>query len=204
MSARIGVLFSGGGRTLVNLAHSITDGSLDAEIPVAISSHAACGGIERSRELGIPTEVVDFRDHKDDFSTRIWRILDEARVDWVALAGFIRFLDVPEPFVGRVLNIHPALLPAFGGKGYFGSRVHEAVIAAGAKFSGCTVHMVDDQYDHGPILVQRVVPVEPDDTPDTLAARVFEQECVAYPEALRLCLAGRVRVEGERAVIAPA
>ena len=100
------------------------------------------------------------------------------------------------------MNIHPALLPDFGGKSYYGHRVHEVVLAAGCAESGCTVHFCDNLYDHGPIILQRRVPVLPDDTPDTLAARVFEQECIAYPEAIRLYAAGRLRINGDRVLIA--
>ena len=197
---RLGVLFSGGGRTVENLARKVVEGALPVEIAAAVSSHRDAGGIARARAAGIETHVVDYREHKDDFSQRIVQILAAARVDWLALAGFIRFFDIPESLKGRVLNIHPALLPAFGGRGFYGKRVHRAALEAGVKFSGCTVHFVDDQYDHGPIILQRVVPVERQDTVETLADRVFQEECVAYPEALRLCIAGQVVVEDGRAV----
>lgn len=198
---RLGVLFSGGGRTLENLAAEATQGSLPLEIVVAVSSHRDAGGIERARRLGITTHVVDFRDHRKDFSERIASILDDAGVDWIALAGFIRYFDYPEKWNGRVLNIHPALLPAFGGRGFYGERVHRAVLESGVRFSGCTVHFASREYDSGPIIVQRIVPVLPDDTPDSLAHRVFEEECKAYPEALRLCVSGRAVVEEGRVII---
>ena len=105
---------------------------------------------------------------------------------------------IPPEFAGRVMNIHPALIPAFCGKGYYGHHVHEAVLAAGVKLTGCTVHFADNEYDHGPIIVQKAVPVLDDDTPETLAARVFEMECEAYPEAIELFAAGRLVVEGRR------
>jgi phosphoribosylglycinamide formyltransferase-1 len=113
----------------------------------------------------------------------------------------LTFVPIPSDFENRVLNIHPALIPAFCGRGFYGHHVHEAVLLYGAKVSGCTVHFVDNQYDHGPILLQRVVPVLDHDTPDTLAARVFEAECQAYPEALRLLGSGKVRVEGRRVIV---
>jgi folate-dependent phosphoribosylglycinamide formyltransferase PurN len=122
--------------------------------------------------------------------------------DLVCFAGWLHLLPIADDFRLKVLNIHPSLLPAFGGKGMYGHRVHEAVLAYGAKVSGCTVHYADDTYDTGPILVQKCVPVEEGDDPDTLAARVFTAECEAYPEAIRLIAAGRVRVEGRRVVIA--
>ena len=114
------------------------------------------------------------------------------------MAGFLKFAPVPADFANRVVNIHPALIPAFCGLGYYGLRVHQAVLDYGAKISGCTVHFVDNQYDHGPIILQRVVPVEEEDTPETLAARVFAAECEALPEAIRLFAAGRVAVDGRR------
>jgi folate-dependent phosphoribosylglycinamide formyltransferase PurN len=114
------------------------------------------------------------------------------------MAGFLQLITIPEDFQHRVMNIHPALIPAFSGKGFYGHHVHEAALAMGVKVSGCTVHFADNQYDHGPIILQRVVPVLDDDTPDTLAARVFEQESEAYPEAIRLFADGRLTVEGRR------
>jgi phosphoribosylglycinamide formyltransferase-1 len=116
----------------------------------------------------------------------------------VCLAGFLQLISIPEDFQGRVMNIHPALIPAFCGKGFYGHHVHEAVLAYGVKITGCTVHFCDNQYDHGPIILQRAVPVLDDDTPDSLAARVFQQECEAYPEAIRLFAEGRLRIEGRR------
>jgi folate-dependent phosphoribosylglycinamide formyltransferase PurN len=112
------------------------------------------------------------------------------------MAGFLKHVPIPPDFENRVTNIHPALIPAFCGHGFYGRRVHEAVLQYGAKISGCTVHFVDNDYDHGPIILQRTVPVRGDDTPESLAARVFEQECIAYPEAINLIAAGRLRVEG--------
>lgn len=198
---RLGVLFSGGGRTVENIARNILEGSLEAEIAIAVSSHEGAGGIERARGFGIRTEVLDHREHGPELSDRINELLEDAQVDWVLLAGFIRFYEVPECYRGKVLNIHPSLLPDFGGKGFYGMKVHRAVIEAGAGFSGCTVHLVNEEYDTGPILVQRSIAVEPGETPETLASRVFEEECIAYPEALRLCLSGRLRLENNQAVI---
>jgi len=191
---RLAVLFSGGGRTLENLAQCTVDGSLAARIVLAISSHPEAGGMARARGFGIPTEICDFRRIGDGLSDAIDARLEHAAVDWVLLAGYLRHFRTGERWRGRALNIHPSLLPACGGKGFYGERVHRAVLASRARTSGCTVHFVDDEYDHGPIILQRAVPVRPDDTVDSLAARVFAAECVAYPEALRLCLAGRVHV----------
>jgi phosphoribosylglycinamide formyltransferase-1 len=127
---------------------------------------------------------------------------DDARADLVCLAGWLSLLALPASYQGRVMNIHPALLPGFGGKGMYGHNVHAAVLAHGCRVSGCTVHFVDERYDNGPIIVQRTCPVLDDDTPDTLAHRVFEEEKIAYPEAIRLFQEGRLRVEGRRVRIA--
>lgn len=201
--ARLGVLLSGGGTTMLNLANVIARGELNAQIACVIASNAEAKGIERARSLGLGVEVVARKAHNSPaaFSDVVFARLRDAKVDIVCLAGFLCLLVIPDDFIGRVINIHPALLPSFGGKGMYGHHVHEAVIAAGCKVSGCTVHLCDNTYDTGPILVQRCCPVLENDTPTTLAARVFEQECIAYPEAIRLVAAGRVSVDGRRAVI---
>jgi formyltetrahydrofolate-dependent phosphoribosylglycinamide formyltransferase len=191
---RLAVLFSGGGRTLENLAERCRDGSLPARIVLAISSHEGAGGLERARRLGIPAAVVDYRRAGAGFSDEVTRALDDAGADLVLLGGFIRHWRLPPRYEGRVMNIHPAILPAFGGKGFYGERVHRAVLEAGAKFSGCTVHYVTDEYDRGPIILQRIVPVAPGDTVESLAARVFAEECIAYPEAIRLHAEGLLAV----------
>ncbi|MBU0717664.1 MAG: phosphoribosylglycinamide formyltransferase [Planctomycetes bacterium] len=191
---RLAILISGGGRTVGNLQQRIDEGSLAAQIDVVISSRGDVAGVERARKLGLRTVVVERRGQTtESFSRRITKVIGE--VDLVGMAGFLAFWRIPDEFLGRVINIHPALLPDFGGKGMYGHHVHEAVLATGRTESGCTVHYCDNQYDHGPIIVQRKVPVLPGDTPDTLAARVFEQECLAYPEAVRMIADGRVRWE---------
>jgi formyltetrahydrofolate-dependent phosphoribosylglycinamide formyltransferase len=203
---RLGVLISGGGTTLVNFVRQIEEGRLSAEIPLVIASRPDCGGIERARAVGLRCEVVSRRDHADveAFSEWVFALLREADVDLVTLAGFLALLHVPEDFRHRVLNIHPALIPAFCGRGFYGQRVHEAALERGVKVSGCTVHFADNEYDHGPIVLQRVVPVEDDDTPETLAARVFAAECEAYPEAIRLYAGARLTIEDRRVRIATA
>src|SRR5206468_7149292 len=140
---------------------------------------------------------------REEFSQRIFELCRRAQADLVCLAGFLQLLLVPDDFLGRVLNIHPSLIPAFCGKGFYGHHVHEAVLAYGVKVTGCTVHFADNQYDHGPIVLQRTVPVLDDDTPDTLAARVYEQECAAYPDAIRLFAEGRLSIEGRRVRVLP-
>jgi len=184
---RLGVLLSGSGRTLQNLIDRIDDGSLPAKITVVVSSHPGVKGLERARAKQIPAVTVDFKKFADPkaFSAAVTQELEKHPVDLIIMAGFIRRYLFPSKFEGRVLNIHPALLPEFGGKGYYGHHVHEAVLKSGAKESGCTVHLADLHYDKGPILLQKRVPVLPGDTPDILAERVFQAECEAYPEAIR-------------------
>jgi formyltetrahydrofolate-dependent phosphoribosylglycinamide formyltransferase len=200
---RMVVLISGGGTTLANLISKIEAGELDAEIPLVISSNASAGGLAIAAESGIPREVVEPRHFKTvaAFSQMIFDMARREQPHLVVMGGWLKLVEIPEDFQHRVMNIHPALIPAFCGKGFYGHRVHQAVLKYGTKVSGCTVHFVDNQYDHGPIILQRVVEVLDDDTPDTLAARVFAAECEAYPEALGLYAAGRLRVEGRRVLI---
>ncbi|MGE5195594.1 MAG: phosphoribosylglycinamide formyltransferase [Deltaproteobacteria bacterium] len=203
---RLGVLISGGGSTLTNFLEKMAAGRLQAEIPLVVASRADCGGVTRARGAGLRCEVVERRNFAGtaEFSRAIFALCREARVDLVALAGFLALIEIPEDFRFRVINIHPALIPAFCGKGFYGHKVHEAVLERGAKVSGCTVHFADNLYDHGPIILQSCVPVQDDDTPDVLAARVFAAECQTYPEAIRLFAQGRLEVVGWRVhVIAP-
>lgn len=178
---RLVVLISGGGTTLQNFIDRIADGRLRATIAGVVSSRADAFGLERAKKAGIPSVVVE-RGNAD----RTWEEIRGFNPDLVCLAGWLNLLPIPDDFHRRVLNIHPALLPDFGGKGMYGHRVHDAVIKSGTRESGCTVHFADNTYDTGPILVQKRVPVLEDDTPETLAARVFESECEAYPEAIEI------------------
>lgn len=184
----IAVLLSGGGTTLQNLIDRINDGTLPARIVHVIGSRDGLAGIERARKAGLPFQVIQRKSFpsRETFSDAIFDVCRSSGADLVCMAGFLQLIRIPEDFTHRVLNIHPALLPEFGGKGMYGHHVHEAVLASGAKVSGCTVHFADNEFDHGPVILQRSVPVLDGDTPDTLAARVFEQECVAYPEAIRM------------------
>jgi phosphoribosylglycinamide formyltransferase-1 len=197
---RLVVLISGGGTTLQNLLDRIAAGTLNAVIVGVVSSGAKVLGVERAQRAGLPVTVV-LRKPAQSFGDRVWTAVRAYNPDLVCLAGWLHLLPIPNDFRLRVLNIHPALLPAFGGKGLYGHHVHEAVLAYGTKVSGCTVHFADDTYDTGPILVQKCVPVLESDTPSTLAARVFQAECQAYPEAIELIAAGRVTVLGRRVVI---
>jgi phosphoribosylglycinamide formyltransferase-1 len=197
---RLGVLISGGGRTMLNILEAIRRGELEAEIAVVISSLSTVAGVGKARHAGLPVKIIRKKDYAeiDGFSRQIEEQLDAARVDLVVQGGWMCLWKIPPQYENRVMNIHPGLLPCFGGQGMWGHHVHEAVLAAGCKVSGCTVHFCTNEYDQGPIIVQRTCPVEDDDTPDTLADRVFAQECLAYPEAIRLFAAGRLLVEGNR------
>ncbi|MFK7961357.1 MAG: phosphoribosylglycinamide formyltransferase [Phycisphaerales bacterium] len=176
---RIAALISGGGRTVLNLLDAIEAGTLPVDIGVVISSSPKAAGVARLRERGLTVHCPP-RDGHDAISA----ILRDSRIDLVCLAGYLRLFRVDPAFVGRVINIHPALLPDFGGRGMYGNHVHAAVLAEGRSETGCTVHVVDDRYDHGPSLLQRRCPVRPDDDVATLAARVFAEEAIAYPEAI--------------------
>ena len=202
-SLRLVVLISGRGTTLRNFIEKIASGQLDAQILLVISSSSSAGGLDISRQADIPTAIVERKDFEstEHFSRAIFDRCRRENPHLIAMAGFLKLLVIPGDFQNRVMNIHPALVPAFCGSGYYGRRVHQAVLDYGSKVTGCTVHFVDAQYDHGPIVLQKVVPVLDGDTPEVLAARVFEQECKAYPEALRLFAQGRLRIEGRRARI---
>lgn len=191
MSARLAVFVSGGGRSLENLAEKIAAGELRAELALVVSNTPKAFALERAKRLGIPSVVLDPERAltPEEFSRAAFEAVESARADLVVLAGFLRLLPIPERWLGRVLNIHPSLLPAFGGKGFYGDRVHAAVLASGARVTGCTVHYVTNEYDKGPILLQRKVPVESGDDVHTLAARVFEAEKLALPAAIEAHLA---------------
>jgi phosphoribosylglycinamide formyltransferase-1 len=176
---RLGVLLSGSGRTLQNLIDRIVDGRLKASIAGVASDRDDAFGLQRALEHGL--EARHLREPSE-----IWSWLQEMGVDLVILAGYLRLLPIDPEYHDRVLNIHPSLLPKFGGKGMHGDHVHQAVLAAGERESGCTVHLCNERYDDGRVLVQARVPVLADDTPQTLAARVFAAECEAYPAAIML------------------
>lgn len=202
---RLAVLISGAGTTLKNLLDRIDSGRLDARIDLIISSSPTAGGLKFASDAGIESHVVQRRDYESvaDYGRGIFDHCRRVDPHAVAMGGFLKLVEIPEDFAGRVLNIHPALIPSFCGQGLYGLRVHQAVLDAGCKVSGCTVHFVDNQYDHGPIILQRAVAVEEDDTAETLAARVFQAECEAYPEALTLFAQRRLGIEGGRVRVLP-
>jgi formyltetrahydrofolate-dependent phosphoribosylglycinamide formyltransferase len=197
---RLAVLLSGSGTTLQNLLDRCADGRLHARVVQVLSNNSQAPGLTRAERAGVPTAVVERKacGSREEFSRRLFDLCRAATAELVCMAGFLQLVLIPEDFRNRVFNIHPALIPAFCGKGFHGLHVHHAALEMGVKVSGCTVHFADNEYDHGPIVLQRAVPVLDDDTPETLAARVFEQECTAYPEAIRLFAEGRLRVEGRR------
>jgi phosphoribosylglycinamide formyltransferase-1 len=197
---RLAVLVSGGGTTLQNLIDRIVAGTLDAEVCLVIASKPGTKGLERAARHGIASDVVEWpgAERSTEFDTKITRAVDAAGADLVIMGGFLRLWNFPAHWNGRVINIHPALLPAFGGQGMYGHHVHEAVVASGTKVSGCTVHFASGEYDKGPIILQRTVPVHFTDTPDDVATRVFAEECEAYPEAINLYGQGRLQIDGGR------
>jgi phosphoribosylglycinamide formyltransferase 1 len=196
---RLAVLISGGGTTMLNLADRAADGRLPAELSLVLASNGRAAGLDRAAARKLPTTVVERKPFANDvqgFSDVVFGRVRDSGAELVVLAGFLSLLRIPADFTHRVVNIHPSLLPSFGGPGMFGRRVHEAVIAHGCKVTGCTVHLADDTYDTGPILTQRCCAVEPGDTPETLAARVFIEECEAYPDAIAAVAEGRVSLHG--------
>ena len=201
----LAVLVSGSGTTLQNLIDLIAGRKLDAKVRLVIGSRPGIGGIQRAASAGIPHSIVERSRHESlaAFSRELFNLCDKAEAGLVCLGGWLSLLDLPDAYAGRIMNIHPALLPSFGGKGMYGRRVHQAVLDHGCKVSGCTVHFVDGQYDSGPIILQRTCPVAEDDTAETLAHRVFEEEKIAYPQAIRLFQAGRLKIEGRRVRVLP-
>ncbi|MDG2291670.1 MAG: formyltransferase family protein [Phycisphaerales bacterium] len=195
-SLRIAACISGGGRTVLNLQDLIDEGTLDASIDLVIASREDCAGVERCEARGLKVTIATTGEAASD-------LLAPDRHDLVCLCGWLKLLRIDPWMDGRVLNIHPALLPAFGGPGMYGSQVHAAVLAANVPVSGCTVHFVNSIYDAGPIVLQRACPVLAEDDVATLAARVFEQECTAFPEAIQLFADGRLTLQDDAVRIAP-
>ena len=200
---RLGVLISGGGTTLMNILRCIDQGRLNAEVAVVISSRLTAAGVEKAKAAGLNVKIICKKDYPniDEFSRRIEEELVAANVDLVVQGGWLCLWKIPARYENRVMNIHPALLPSFGGKGMWGHHVHEAVLAAGCKISGCTIHFCTNEYDKGPIIVQRTCEVKDSDTPETLAERVFQQECIAYTQAIRLFAEGKLLVENGKVKI---
>ncbi|MHB9131807.1 MAG: phosphoribosylglycinamide formyltransferase [Armatimonadota bacterium] len=205
---RIGALASGGGSNLQAVMDEINAGNIAGQVVLVISDNPDAYALQRAAQAGIDTAVIRPRDYpsREAFSQALAECLQAADVELVLMAGFMRMVttEFVSAFPGRIMNIHPALIPSFCGPGFYGHHVHEAVLQYGAKVSGCTVHFVEEVVDGGPIIVQHAVPVLEDDTPDTLAARVLVEEHQAYPEAVRLFCAGRLRIEGRLVRVLPA
>jgi len=191
----LAVLLSGSGRTLQNFIDLINKGQLPAIIQVVISSKKDAYGLERAKKHNIPNYLVERKQYPSttEFSQAVNNILKKYPIDLITMAGFLNLYLIPPEYQGKVMNIHPALLPDFGGKGFYTDKVHKAVLDAGVKFSGCTVHFADNSYDTGPIILQKKVPILENDTPETLANRVFQAELEAYPEAIRLFAEGKLK-----------
>ena len=200
------VLISGGGTTLENLIRVHQAGALSGNLVGVISSHRQVRGNEVANHAGLPLEIVDHREFSkaEALSERLFAVCRNWRADLVVCGGFLRRLVVPPDFTHRVINIHPSLIPAFCGRGFYGIRVHQAVLDYGCRVSGCTVHFVDNEYDHGPIIAQRAVAVLPDDTAERLQQRVFAEECKLYPEVINGIAQGGVSVCGRQVRIAQA
>ncbi|MDE0885457.1 MAG: phosphoribosylglycinamide formyltransferase [Myxococcota bacterium] len=203
---RVAVLLSGNGTSLENLLKHIESGDVPGEVVAVISSKANAYGLERARAHGIPAIAIPRKEHPDPdaFNDALHAALEPYEADLVALLGFLSLFQLRGRYDGRVINVHPALIPAFSGTGFYGQRVYEAVLEAGVKLTGATVHFTDDEYDHGPILLQEAVAVEAGDTPDSLAARVTAVERRLVPEAIRLIAEGRVEIKDGRTRLLPA
>ncbi len=199
---RIGVLVSGHGTNLQAILDACARRDIAGGVVLVVSSSAQAFALERARRASVPTVVVAPKEFSDraSYDARLIELLRSAKVELVCLAGFLRILtpQFVEQYAGRIMNVHPALLPAFGGPGLYGAHVHEAVLASGVKVSGCTVHFADETPDGGPIILQSTVPVEDDDTVETLAARLAVEEHRLYPAAIRLFAEGRLQVIGRR------
>jgi phosphoribosylglycinamide formyltransferase-1 len=203
------VLVSGKGRgtNLQALIDARERGELGADLVVVVSTNAEAGALDRARKHGLEALFVDPKQFAapQELDLALAEIMLERQVGLICLAGYMRILTpvLIRRFPNRIMNIHPALLPAFGGKGMYGHHVHEAVIASGAKYTGVTVHFADEEYDHGPIALQKIVEVLPDDDADSLAARVLREEHKLYPRAVHLFAEGRLQIEGRRVRILP-
>jgi phosphoribosylglycinamide formyltransferase 1 len=205
LSINVAVLLSGSGTTLQNIIDLSASGTLDAQVVCVASSREDAFGLVRAEKAGIPMQAIPRKDYDsaDTFGAAIWDFVGQYEPDLIVLAGFMSLLPVIPKYEGRIMNVHPALIPAFSGKGMYGHRVHQAVLDYGVKLTGVTVHFVDEEYDNGPIILQSAVPVEEGDTADTLAERVQAEEREVYPRAIQLFAQGRLKLEGRQVRILP-
>lgn len=203
MALRLAVLLSGSGTTLQNILDKIATGIVDAEVVCVVGSRPDAFGLERARGANVPAYAtsVKYREDPEQFNREVWGWVREHKAELVVMAGFMCLLEVPEDYAHKIINVHPALLPAFGGQGLYGDKVHQAVLDYGARVSGCTVHFVDAEYDRGPVIMQEPVPVFENDTVETLAQRVQAREREVYIRVLQLFARGRIRVEGRKVKI---
>jgi phosphoribosylglycinamide formyltransferase-1 len=205
MGIRIAVLISGSGTTLQNIIDCCASGDIDGEVVCVYASRRDVYGLTRAENAGIPNDAIprkEFGD-ADAFSDAIWSAVMPHEPDLIVLAGFMSLLHVPEQYAGKIMNVHPALIPSFCGQGMYGSHVHAAVLEYGAKLTGVTVHFVNEEYDNGPIILQGIVPVAEGDTPDTLAERVQAEERALYPKAIQLFAQNRLEIDGRIVHILP-
>ncbi|HQT90778.1 MAG TPA: phosphoribosylglycinamide formyltransferase [Candidatus Kryptobacter bacterium] len=203
---KVAVFVSGRGTNLLNIIRKSKDGFLRSEVRLVISDRD-CEAIENSERAGILTKVADPKSFRDEaeFGDTLLDVLKKAEIDFIVLAGYLKKIpdSVIKNYANRIINIHPALLPSFGGKGMYGMKVHQAVLDYGCKVSGVTVHVVDVEYDHGPVVLQKCVPVSGDDTPETLASKIHQLEYELLPEAIKLFESHQVKIEGRKIVISP-
>lgn len=198
----IAVLISGGGTTLRNLLEFYRRGELPIDFRLVVSSHSNAGGLAFAKEARIESRIISRRNFEpEQHCQSVFDCCRESGVQLVVMGGYLDHLLIPTDFENRVVNIHPSLIPAFCGRGFYGLKVHRSVVEYGAKLTGCTVHFVDNEFDHGPIIAQASCPVEFDDTPESVQKRVFDLECQLYPETIRQIALGRVSVVGRRVSI---
>lgn len=205
MSIRIAVLLSGSGTTLENIVECCVSGAIDGEVVCVMGSRGNAYGLVRAENAGIPNRAVVRKEYSgiDDFSKAVWEFVGEYEPDLVVLAGFMSLLHFPEAYAGRIMNVHPALIPAFCGKGMYGQHVYRAVLEYGVKLTGVTVHFVDEEYDNGPIILQSMVEVLEGDSQESLAERVQAEERAVYPRAIQWFAEDRLRIEGRVVHVLP-
>lgn len=201
----IAVFASGRGSNLMAILNAIKEGKLNARVSVVISNNSNAGALEIARANGIDALHISRKQFSsdEDYVKKILHELKSRNIELIVLAGYMKKIppEIIREYPNRILNIHPALLPAFGGLGMYGMNVHKAVIDYGVKITGVTVHIVDEEYDHGPIVMQKVVEVKDDDTPETLAERVLRVEHEIYPQAIKLFVEGKVKISGRKVII---
>ncbi len=198
---KIGFLLSGNGSTLENLLKYISDGEVDAKVSIVLSSRGQAYGLNRAENWGIPHEVIPykmFKSNLQEYSQQITQVLDSYKIDLVVFGGFMSRYIVPKHYINRVINIHPSLIPSFCGKGFYGTKVHQAVLDYGVKVTGVTVHFVDNEYDHGPIIAQETINIDDGDTIDSIESKGAEIEQRLYPKVIQAIIENRIVVENRK------